>query len=96
MYQPAFTETFVALIIVILWARWLDEKAPTWAAWLPWGSGALVGVSQIIATWIVLQQMPGDAPQLLAARWLGMGACLASMVVQAGFTARHFAGSRSS
>lgn len=96
MYQPAFTETFVALIIVILWARWLDGKAPTWASWLPWGAGVMVAGGQVVATWIVLQQLPSDSPQLLVGRWLGMGGCLAVMVVQAGFTVRSLAGSRSS
>ena len=94
MYQPAFTETFVALIVVILWARWLDAKAPPWARWLPWVAGTLVGVSQLVATWCVLQQMH-HSPQLTAARWLGMGACLTSMLVQAGLTVKSMLGSRS-
>lgn len=85
MYQPAFTETFVALLAVIVWARWLDDRAPSWARYLPWVAGAGVILGQAFGGYVVFMRLdPG--PLLVAGRWIGMGTCALSLLVQAALT----------
>lgn len=95
MYQPAFTETFVALIVVLLWARWLDGRAPAWSGWIPWAAGAGVIVSQGTAALVLARRGDVASQVLFAGRWIGMGSCLAALVVLAGLTLASFSRGRS-
>lgn len=70
-YTPAFFEVFLALVVVILWARWLqDRPVPrVVVAMLPWVAGAAVVVGQLLALWGLVASSAGDGTMDLPVRW---------------------------
>ncbi len=94
MYQPAFTETFLALVLVMLWARWLDGRAPAWSGWIPWAAGFGVIASQGAAALVLARRGDVASDLLFYGRWIGMGSCLLCLAVLAGLTVVSFSRSR--
>jgi hypothetical protein len=91
MYQPAFTETFLALTLVVLWCRWLEDHRPRWGARISLAAGLAVVLSQLGAMWVLIRGGSDPSGSLVAVRWLGMGTCLASLAACAVLTTLHLA-----
>ncbi len=94
MYVPSFFESFLALVLVILWTRWMTgrPRAPGFARFVPWVVGGVLLASQAAGTLIVLQAAAGsptpDAEAwVMNARLVSAGTIALGALVLAGATA---------
>lgn len=96
MYTPAFLEIFVALVVMVLWATWLDRRGATPArvvGALPWVGGAAVLLGLVVATYAIVTEVGGavDAGLVRLARWGSLGVVGGCLLVEATLTARWLA-----
>jgi hypothetical protein len=94
-YTPAFTEIFLGLVAVVLWAAWLKRRPGPQGVIgaLPWVAGAAVLIGQAAATYALVTQLGGVADPTLVrvARWGSLGVVAGCLVVELGLTAWSFA-----
>jgi hypothetical protein len=95
-YVPSFTEVFFGYLAILFWSAWLGRKgqAPGWMHFGPIGIGLALLGAQVVATRAVMTAEAGtlDGSSVEAARWASLGLVAFGAAVNAGFTARHFAG----